>query len=117
MRQNGNSLDGTRDMTFAFDNATGRWCIEVQDEADFMTIKNLIVKNVNTSTASQTVGIAVDGSIFVTGSAPNDIMVDNCQVGDAVKTFYEGIAYWGNERCCFWFSDMEWYYKYRQQFL
>ncbi|MBK6682363.1 MAG: hypothetical protein IPG53_21375 [Ignavibacteriales bacterium] len=24
-------------------------------------------------------------------------MVDNCQVGDAVKTFYEGIAYWGND--------------------
>jgi hypothetical protein len=94
---NGNNTDGTRDMTFAFNNATGRWCLEIMDNSDFFTVKNLFIKNVSTATASQTVGISVDGSIAIVGNAPNDIMVDNCQVGEATKTFYEGVAYWGND--------------------
>ncbi len=94
---NGNSADGTRDMTFNFDNATGRWAVEVQDNSDFITIQNLKIISINTSRTSQAAGIAVDGSIGTVGVAPNDILIDNCQIGTETLTFETAVGMWGND--------------------
>lgn len=94
---NGDTGDGIRDMSFLFDNATGRWAIEVQNNSDFVTIKNLKVLTVNTSRTTQSAGIIADGSIGTVGTAPNDILIENCQVGSETLTFETAVAMWGND--------------------
>lgn len=94
---NGNNADGTRDLTFEANLATGRWALEVQDNSDFVTIQNVKVLNVNSSRTLNTAGIAVDGSIGTVGQCPDNILISNCQIGSDASSFESGIGMWGND--------------------
>ena len=95
------TIDGTngtgtsRDLTFMFDDATnGQWAIEILNNADNMTIKNCNIKYTNMKPTVQTAGIAIDGA-ETTGAADN-VLIQNCMIGDETKAFETGVGMWGN---------------------
>ncbi len=82
-----NAYFGTRDLTFSFDNPDGKRAIEVKANSRSLTIKNLKIIPVNISRTTRTTGVALNGSVITTGTAPTDAYIYDCQVGSEISGF------------------------------
>ncbi len=91
-----NTVEGTtRDMTFVGNQATGSYVIGVIEKSNNVTFKNLNA----TFTALAAAGtiLATDG--YTVGGqdvSPQNLLVDNCKIGEPTMTTNNGVAIWGN---------------------
>jgi hypothetical protein len=85
----------TRDMTFVGNQATGSYVIGVIEKSNNVTIKNL--NATFTALAASGTILATDG-YTVNGQdvSPQNLLVDNCKIGEPTVTTNNGVAIWGN---------------------
>lgn len=91
-----NTVDGTtRDMTFIGNSATGSYVIGVIEKSNYVTFKNLNA----TFTALSAAGtiLATDGyTVGGVDVSPQNLLVENCKIGEPTVTTNNGVAIWGN---------------------
>jgi len=91
-----NAVEGnSRDMTFVGNAATGSYVIGVIEKSNNVTFKNL--KATFTALSAAGTILATDG--YTVGGqdvSPQNLLVDNCQIGEPTVTTNNGVAIWGN---------------------
>ncbi|MBA4310527.1 MAG: hypothetical protein C0425_09350 [Chlorobiaceae bacterium] len=92
-----NAVGGsTRNLTIIGNDATATqaYLIAVSNNTD-----NVVIRNTNiffTAIPSNTSAIAFSGSSDGTLGAPDNILVDNCEIGEPTRSFRNGISMFGN---------------------
>ncbi|MFH0736404.1 MAG: T9SS type A sorting domain-containing protein [bacterium] len=97
MTIDGSNTDGgtTQDLTIVGDQATGAYVVSLIENADNCTIKHTNITFNNLAASGSIVGC--DGyPINSVNVAPDNFLIENCNVGSATKTTANGVAIWGN---------------------
>ncbi|MFW5973206.1 MAG: T9SS type A sorting domain-containing protein [Bacteroidota bacterium] len=82
----------SRDLTIVVNDETADRGIGVQAAATSITIRNLTVLNENAAASAVGIRVRRDNDASV---APENVLVENVQVGTLENPFKDGIAFWG----------------------